>query len=115
MQPEAVERLRDTGKWIETFGLSIYGTRGGPIPPRDWGVTTQRGDTVFVHVLNWPDQVLSIPALGARVVRARMLASGESVGLAPTERGLTLTLPPAKAGEPDRVVVLETAGPRRRP
>jgi len=27
-----------------------------PIPPRSWGVTTQRGDTVFLHVLDWSDR-----------------------------------------------------------
>ncbi len=52
IQPEAAERLRDIGRWLGTYGRSIYGTRAGPVPPRRWGVTTQRGDTVFVHVLD---------------------------------------------------------------
>jgi alpha-L-fucosidase len=106
IQPEAVERLHALGVWLDRYGVAIYGTRAGPISPRGWGVTTQRGDTVFVHVLDWPDRVLSIP-LGARVVRARMLVTGESVAVTPSAGSLTLTLPPASAEEPDRVVVLE--------
>ena len=53
-------------------------TRAGPIAPRDWGVTTQRGDTVFVHVLNWRDRQLAIPALPARIVSARIMGGGPS-------------------------------------
>ena len=34
-------------------GESIYGTRGGPVTPRPWGVTTQKGDAVYVHLLDW--------------------------------------------------------------
>jgi alpha-L-fucosidase len=107
IQPEFVERLHAIGAWLATYGPSIYGTRGGPIAPREWGATTHRGDTVFVHVLDWPDRVLSLPALDARVVRATMLADGTHVGVAQTAEGVTLTLPPG-SDEPDRVVVLET-------
>ena len=77
--PEAQERLRAIGEWLGEYGGSVYGTRGGPIPPRPWGVTTSRGDTVFVHVLDWADRALALPALGGRVVRARMLRGGEPV------------------------------------
>jgi alpha-L-fucosidase len=107
IQPEAVERLRVIGEWLETYGTSIYGTRGGPITPRDWGVTTRRGDTVFVHVLDWPDRVLSLPPIGGRVVRATMLAGGARVGVAQAPEGVTLTLPPGSSAAPDRVVVVQ--------
>ncbi|HOC18047.1 MAG TPA: alpha-L-fucosidase [Vicinamibacterales bacterium] len=108
IQPEAVERLREVGKWLKVNAESIYGTRGGPITPRTWGVTTQRGSTVYVHVLDWPDRALTIPSWGARVTGARLLATGEKVGVTEVEGGIALTLPPAKPDDLDRVVVLET-------
>jgi alpha-L-fucosidase len=108
IQPEAVERLRALGDWLRVNGKSIYGTRGGPVPPREWGVTTRRGDTVFVHVLDWPDRLLALPDFGARIVRASVLSSGAPVDVVQTANGATLALPPAVAGEPDRVLVLET-------
>ena len=111
VQPEAVERLRDVGRWLATYAPSIYATRGGPVPPHDWGVTTQRADTVFVHVLSWPDRLLALPPLGARVVRARMLRTGAPVGVAASGAGVTLTLPEGGDEEADRVVVL-TLAPR---
>jgi alpha-L-fucosidase len=115
VQPEAVERLHEVGGWLRGYGTSVYGTRTGPIPPRSWGVTTQRGDTVFVHVLEWPDRMLAIPGLGVHVVRASMLGSGEPVAVTASEGGITLVLPPGGVEEPDRVIVLETARARGRP
>jgi alpha-L-fucosidase len=109
IQPEAIERLRAVGDWLRTYGRSIYGTRGGPVSPRTWGVTTGRGDTVFVHVLDWPDRQLSLPPLGARVVRAWMLGTGERVDVAESSTGVALTLPNASPTDPDRVAVLVTA------
>jgi alpha-L-fucosidase len=108
IQPEAAQRLREVGEWLQTYGTSIYNTHGGPISPRSWGVTTQRGDTVFVHLLDWRDRLLAIPDIGVRVTRASMLDSGTAVDFEQTPVGLKLTLPSSGAGEPDRVVVLRT-------
>jgi alpha-L-fucosidase len=107
IQPEAAQHLREMGQWLLTYGTSIYNTHGGPISPRSWGVTTQRGDTVFVHVLNWPDRLLAIPPLGARVIRATMLGSGAALDFEQTSAGLRLTLPSGGAGEPDRVIAVQ--------
>ena len=38
----AVERYKAMGKWLEQYGETIYGTRGGIVTPRHWGVTTQK-------------------------------------------------------------------------
>ena len=108
IQPEAAARLDSLGTWLRANGLSIYGTRGGPIAPRPWGVTTQRGDTVFVHLLDWSDRVFSIPAFGAKVVGASILGTGARVGIAQTEAAVTLTMPTDARGEVDRIIVLET-------
>ena len=108
IQPEAAERLRAIGDWLRLNGRAIYGTRGGPVPPREWGVTTQRGDTVFVHVLNWPDSDLALPSFGRRVVDARMLVDGAPVVIVQSPRSVTLTLPAMRVDSADRVVVLVT-------
>jgi alpha-L-fucosidase len=108
IQPEAVERLRAIGEWLRAYGRSIYGTRGGPVSPRSWGATTRRGDTIFVHILDWPDRQLSLPPLGARVLRASMMVGDAGVDFVESRDGVTLTLPPP-SDAPDRVVVLVTA------
>jgi alpha-L-fucosidase len=109
IQPEFQERLREVGAWLERSGEAIYGTRGGPIPPRPWGVTTQSGDRVYVHVLDWTDADLALPPLPRRVRAASLLAGGTAVPFHETPTGVTLTLPPRATGEVDQIVVLELA------
>ena len=77
--PEAaVERLREMGEWLARYGESIYGTRGGDIPPHDWGVTTRKGDKLYVHVLDLQDDALYLP-LAEQVGSARCLNNGGAV------------------------------------
>ena len=109
IQPEAAERLRAVGQWLRVYGTSIYNTHAGPLPPRPWGVTTQRGDSVFVHVLDWRDRIIAIPLVGLRVARATVLGSGAAVDFAQWPDGVRLTLPD-RASEPDRVIVLRVSG-----
>jgi alpha-L-fucosidase len=78
---EAVSRLRAVGAWTRDFGETIYGTRGGPVPPQPWGVTTQRDDLVYVHVLteDAPETVV-LPGTGnLRVRRAWLFGSDREV------------------------------------
>jgi alpha-L-fucosidase len=103
--PEAEERLRELGKWLEVHGGAIYGTRAGPIAPRSWGVTTQRGDTVFLHVLDWSDPIIALPTLGVGTWRARSWPDGSPVHLSVAGDGVTLTLPKGSEA-PDRIISL---------
>ncbi len=109
IQPEFAERLREVGDWLKKNGESVYGTRGGPITPRPWGVTTQKGNRVYVHVLDWPDTVLALPQPPRPVKAARYLADGREVPFDVDADALLLRLDP-DAGDPiDTIVVLELA------
>ena len=102
----ALARLAAIGDWMRVNGASIYGTRGGPIAPRRWGVTTQRGDTVYVHLLDTPDRMLALPPLPRPVAHAFLLADQRPVTVAATPDGVTLTLPHRDTAAPDQVVVV---------
>jgi alpha-L-fucosidase len=101
--PEAEERLQAIGAWLDVNGGAIYGTRAGPIPPRSWGVTTARHDTVFVHVLDWSDPVLALPLTGRRW-KASVWPTRTAVMVQQGPAGLTLTLP--KGDSVDRIIAL---------
>ena len=64
---EHIARLKEVGDWLQVHGESIYGTRGGPVTPRPWGVTTKKGRTVYVHVLDLQDTSLLVPPVGGTV------------------------------------------------
>jgi alpha-L-fucosidase len=107
IQPEFVSRLHEIGDWLRVHGASIYGTRGGPVPPRPWGVTTRKDDTVYVHVLDWSDTALVLPALGAPVRSARLLKTGAAVPVSTVADGVLLTLPVPPPDPFDTVVAVE--------
>ncbi len=52
IQPECVERLESIGRWLNQYGETIYKTRGGPVAPQKWGVSTNRDNTIYLHVLD---------------------------------------------------------------
>jgi alpha-L-fucosidase len=109
IQPEFATRLREVGAWTSKYGESVFGTRGGPIRPHPWGVTTRKGNRVYVHVLDAVDSSLLLPPLPAAVQSAKLLDGGRAVDFKSSEFGLVLTLP--KDLDPiDTVIVLELAG-----
>ena len=107
IQPEHVERLEKVGAWLKVHGESIYGTRGGPIAPRPWGVTTKKGNTVFVHVLNWQDDSLLIPSPGGTVKAARFVKTGSRAETKAVGDGVLITIPKDAMDEHDTVIALE--------
>jgi alpha-L-fucosidase len=108
IQPEFVARLAEMGVWLSANGQAIYGTRGGPIPPRPWGVTTQKDDIVYVHVLDAEDPVLTLPAFPRRIKSARRLADGRAVAVQQTPSGVTLALGDGRDAY-DTIVVVDLA------
>jgi alpha-L-fucosidase len=107
IQQEFVTRLQEVGAWLAKNGEAVYGTRGGPIAPHPWGATTMKGNRVYVHVLDLPDQALLLSALPSAVRSARLLDGGKAVEFKTTDSGVILTLPAAARDPIDTIVVLE--------
>jgi len=107
IQPEFVTRLHAIGEWMDKHGESIHGTRGGPIAPGPWGVTTHRGDKIYIHVLDWNDPVLAISLPSRKIKSAHLLGDGGAVSFHADTDSLELKLPDAQPNEIDRVIVLE--------
>jgi alpha-L-fucosidase len=106
IQEEFVTRLRAVGEWLSRYGDAIYSTRGGPLPPADWGVTTQKANKVYVHILNWNAPLLALPPIARTVKTAQLLLTGLPVEFTQSSNGLVLHVPAAKKDEVDRVIVL---------
>ena len=75
--------------------------------PRPWGVTTRKGSRVYVHVLDVPDTTLLLPALGAKVRSARLLATGRPVTFSEHDFGVVLGLPTDAADPIDTVIAID--------
>jgi alpha-L-fucosidase len=110
IQPEFVDRLKQVGAWLEKNGEAIYGTRGGPLSPRPWGVTTRKGNKVYLHILNWPDPVLAMPKMPKKVKSATFLKDGSKVEFLEHDKyGFFIRNPQGFSDEYDTIVVLELA------
>lgn len=102
----AVQRYKAMGDWLKVYGESIYGTRGGLVTPRDWGVTTQKENRLYVHILNYKDKSLYLPTNGKKVKSARVFLDKKPVKFTQDADGVLLKLDKVP-DELDYVVELE--------
>lgn len=109
IQPEFVSTLHEIGGWTSKYGESIYGTRGGPITPRPWGVTTAKPGKIYLHILDWPDEALLLPKLPKPISQATLMSGGQPLTMKEVEGNLLLKIPLDRRDPWDTVVVLDTA------
>ncbi len=111
IEPLQVDRLKEMGQWLQQYGYTIYGTRGGPFKPTDWGVSTRKGNNIYLHILRWNGKMVKIalPDIGMEIKSCR-LASGGKVSL--TKQGKSYLIEFAVAALPqiDTIVKIEVAG-----
>jgi len=106
IQPENVDTLMAIGQWLELHGESIYGTRKGPVEPQNWGVTTQKDKSVYIHVLNHEGGALEIAGFTPKLKSAQFFDDGSMVEVKKTKTGTVLTVPEEKLQDVDTIIVL---------
>jgi alpha-L-fucosidase len=99
IEENQVERLKEIGEWLEAYGESVYGTRGGPIPPDRWGGTTWRENTLYVHILHWLDNTVRIPR-GKGTILSCISLTGANVTMVEESDWIVLSVP-----SEDRLVI----------
>jgi alpha-L-fucosidase len=106
IDPPQAQRLREIGQWLEKYGKSIYCTRGGPFLPGEYGVSTHRDKWIFVHVLRWPDEKLTLPPIPAKIVRTSVLTGGEA-HVVQSEIAIDISMPKKNRDDVDTIIELE--------
>jgi alpha-L-fucosidase len=119
---ESVRILEEVGVWLDRNGKSIYGTERGHLSSGTLTDYTRRGNTLFVHVYNWPADtpaaewlsfyrpatVVAIGGLKTKVQSAKLLADGKAVTFEQNEFSLRLTgLPQTAPDRPATVIQIE--------
>ena len=100
---EALERLAAIGAWMDVYGETIYGTEAGCTGAREWGVSTQKGDVLYLHVLN-PADVLTLD-LPRKIKSAEAFPSGSALRFDQKRNAPAyIYLPQAPEGTVDQVV-----------
>jgi len=104
--PEQAALLRQIGAWLARYGDSIYGTRGGPFKPGRFGVSTRKDRTIFLHIRRWPQDVLTLPNIPAKIVRSSALTGGQ-VSVRQSDDGIEVSVPQRFRQAVDTIVALE--------
>jgi alpha-L-fucosidase len=110
IEPRQIERLREMGDWLKKYGESIYGSRGGPFMPGTWGASTHKGNTIYVHVLDWLGDTLTLPPISKKIVASSLLTGG-TADIRQTEEAIEISVPDACRQELDTIVALKLNGP----
>lgn len=109
----SVERLLAIGEWLGRNGEAVYGTRAGPFRRLPWGRCTRRGETLYLHVFDWPeDGRLVVPGLRNRVGRAWLLADpqGRALTVERDGEGVVVHVPSGPSSQPVTVIALTVEG-----
>ena len=77
LPPEAVERLRKIGKWMEVNGKAIYGAGPSPVVAPGLGLESRVGDNVYLLIQRWPGPTVPFAWCGSKVKSASLLVTGQ--------------------------------------
>lgn len=110
IDPIQTTPLKEVGTWLEKYGESIYGTRAGPFKPGDFGVSTCKEKTIYLHILNWPGDTLDLPEIPAKIVRGVALTGG-AVTVKQVDGRISISLTACSRQPVNTVVKLELDRP----
>jgi alpha-L-fucosidase len=106
IEPRQVERLREMGDWLQQYGESIYATRCGPFPPGSWGASTHKDNTIYLHILDWPNETLMLAPLPQKITGNQILGGGQAT-IKQSEHGIEISIAQADRSPVNTVVRLE--------
>ncbi len=106
IEADQVARLKEMGGWLQKNGESIYGTNGGPYLPGRNIASTRKGNVVYLHILNWKNNMVTLPALPAKILGATLL-NGEKVAFKLANNNLSFQIPQAKRDSISTIIKLQ--------
>ena len=114
--PEAaLTRLKEMGEWLNSSAAeTIYGTKAGGVNVGEGVVSTRKGDTLYLHVLNDAAQkniAVTIPAQ-MKVVNAKSFFTGKNISFSydKKKKKTVFVLPDMEDGMVDYIIKLKVKG-----
>jgi len=104
IQPEHVESLKHIGEWLKENGETIYGTVQGPVSPSKEMVSTQKGKTVYLHVLDSSKALIFLEGFNKSIHKVQYFSSKEQLDYKMNEFGLFLNIPEDQRDNIDTIV-----------
>ena len=100
-----LDRLQGIGKWMDSYGETIYSTQRG-IDDATWGVTTKKGNTTYIHVLDKTCTTLDY-AMDKRPKQVKDFLTGNVIKCKYDKKKKCVMIPlEGLNGDPDRVITI---------
>jgi len=108
----SIEILQRVGQWMDSHGESIYGTSASPLGPIPWGYVTVKGETLYLHVFEWPEEGrLTLEGLRNPVRKVYPLAeTSRELEFSREGNGISIETPEKPLDPVDTVLVMEIEG-----
>lgn len=103
--------LRETGKWLQQNGESIYGSTYGLVPAQPWGVSTSKPGKQYLHVIRRPSGgKLLVPGFKGKVTRVFSLIGQKALNFKNAGGDIWIDLPKFDENAANTVFVMEYSG-----
>ena len=108
IQPEFTDSLAAAGQWLQQFGESVYGSRGGPLGPQPWGVTTQKDKRIYLHLFKKPAaNSILLTGIKEKVKQVSVLGVGIAIKYKQQKEEITIPTEGLIVDGPDTVILIE--------
>lgn len=107
IQPQHVTSLKEIGKWLEQYGTTIYNTHKGPLAPNDRFVTTQKGKTIYLHLMDSNTKKLHIEEFPVSIKRISVFDTQQKLAFQQNKFGLTIDVSSLALNEIDNIIKIE--------
>ena len=107
IQPEHEKSLYEIGDWLEDYGTTIYGTKKGPLAPSDRFVTTQKGKTIFLHLMDANTKKLHIEEFPVAIQNITHFETQKKLSFQNNKYGLTIDVSALSLNPIDNIIKIE--------
>jgi len=106
IQTEHIKSLSEIGQWVKLNGETIYGTSRGPIDPTDEIASTQKENTIYIHLLD-NKSTYFIEGYNPKIKKITYYHSNKKVTYQKTKSGLIINVNKDELNEIDTIIKLE--------
>ena len=105
IQEEHKASLKEMGEWMRKYGETIYGTTAGPVPPTDKMAFTEKGEVIYLHILDQSNKVF-IKDFDQKIKTVQLYKDKTLLKHQQNEFGLLIQVPQDKLDSADTIVEL---------
>lgn len=108
---ESIKSLKGIGEWMKVNGEAIYGTKGNPLKPVEWGRITRKQNTLYLAVFEWPaNGKLEVPGLKNKIKSISVLGTKNTLKSSTSGDNLVIGLSGKPANDIATVIKIQVEG-----